>query len=98
MGEKKMSLTTFWYASWEAVIVQTCGGRVPFGMMNWEELALLTSSVAESSSDERELCLRVLSTSGVLAILLAPASDASVSSCQLFWKPYRPGPNYRESK
>ena len=51
--------------------------------MKWEELALLTSSVAESSTDGRGLCLRLLSASGVLAILLAPASDASVSSSQL---------------
>ena len=52
-------------------------------MMKWEELALLTSLVAESSTDGRGLCLRLLSASGVLAILLAPASDASVSSTQI---------------
>ena len=84
MREKRMSLTTFWYATWEAVVVQTSGGSVPFGMMKWEELALQTSSVAESSTDGRGLCLRLLSaSSGRLAILLAPASDASVSSNQL---------------
>ena len=50
--------------------------------MIWEEVALLTSSVAESSTDGRGLCLQLISASGVLAILFAPASDASVSSSQ----------------
>ena len=58
-----------------------------FGMMKWEELALLTSSVAESSTDGRGLYLRLLSASGVLAILLAPASDALVLSSQLVVAP-----------
>ena len=83
MHEKRKSLITSWYAAWGAVLVEICGGSVPFGMTTWEELALLTSSVAASSADERVLYLRLLYASGVLAILLAPASDASVSSSQL---------------